>query len=209
MRITAIKEQVSKKRVNIYLNDKFSFGLSKEALVDCGLSEGKELTEAEIDKILEADQRVKALQKCFRWLSIRARSEKELEKKLKEKGFAPKIIKQTIERIKELGYLNDEEFARFFVEIKKINRKGPVAISRDLKQKGVDGEIIKKSLKRFYTATEEKEAALSSAKKKLNSCQNLPRQKQYQKIAKFLVGRGFSWSIVKEVVHILNLDYFS
>lgn len=200
MRITNIKEQKRKNRVNIYLDNKFAFGLSKKTLVDFGLSEGKELTESEIDKILEADQKVRALEKCFCWLGIRARSEKELENKLKEKGFVPKIIKKTIERVKEFGYLNDEEFTRLFIETKKIAAKGPIAISQDLKQKGVDKETIKKSLKKLYPPIEEREVALSLAKKKLNFYQNLSRQKVYQKLSRFLLQRGFSWPIVKEVL---------
>jgi regulatory protein len=201
MLITAIKEQKNKNRVNIYLDNRFAFGLAKEVLVDFSLSEGQELTEEEIDKILEKDQKVKALQKCFRWLSIRARSEKELENKLKEKGFASKIIKQTIERIKELGYLNDKEFARLFVEMRKTGRpKGKFFIRRDLKQKGISEDIIKETLTKFYSEKEEKELALSLAKKKIKSYGHIPNEKIYQKLANFLASRGFGWPVIKEVL---------
>ncbi|MGC9048857.1 MAG: regulatory protein RecX [Patescibacteria group bacterium] len=201
MRVTAIKEQKRRNRVNIYLDNKFAFGLSKEALVDFALFEGKELTEAETDRILEQDQKVRALQKCFRWLGIRARSEKELEKKLREKGFAPKIIQQTIQRIKELGYLNDEKFACLFIEMRKAGRpKGKFAIQRDLKQKGIDEEIIKKTLRKFYPENEEIEKALNLAKKKVKTYGQIPQQKIYQKLANFLAGRGFGWPIIKKVL---------
>lgn len=201
MKITAIKEQKRKNRVNIYLDGKFAFGLSKESLVDFRLFEGQELTQSEVDKILEEDQKVKALQKCFYWLGIRARSEKELEDKLREKGFAPKIVKQTIARLKELGYINDEEFTRLFIETRKIGRpKGRFVIQRDLKQKGISEDIIKKSLEKFYSEKEEFEAALGLAKKKFQTYGRIPREKRYQKLANFLANRGFGWSIIKGVL---------
>lgn len=201
MRITAIKEQKRKNRVNIYLNDKFAFGLSKEALVDFSLSEGEELTEAEIDKILEQDQRIKALQKCFRWLGIRARSEKEIRDKLKKKGFAPSIIEQTTKRVKELGYLDDKEFSRLFIETKKLGRaKGKFALQRGLKQKGINSELIEESLQQFYPEDEEAELALRLAEKKVKTYQDLPHEKKYQKLARFLTNRGFNWEITKKAL---------
>jgi regulatory protein len=201
MRITAIKEQKRGKRVNIYLDERFAFGLSKEALVDFGLCMDKELTQLEIDKILEQDQKIMALQKSFRWLGIRPRSENEIKEKLRGKGFAPSIIEQTIERIRELGYLDDQEFSRLFVEYRKIGQaKGKLAIWRDLMRKGVDKEIIKKSLEEFYSGDEELEAAVKLAKKKISTYHNLPPDKTYQKLSRFLLGRGFNWAVIKNVL---------
>lgn len=121
MRITDIQEQKQrrKNRVNVYLDERFGFGADKTILVDFDLYIGKELDQPEIDKIVVQDQANKALQKCFLLLGLRPRSEKELRDKLKIKQFDPKIIDQTIKKVEELGYLNDAEFARIFIEMKK------------------------------------------------------------------------------------------
>ena len=47
-----------------------------------------------------------AKQKAFRLLSMRPHSEKELEKKLREKGFPAVVIKETLEKLYDLKYLN-------------------------------------------------------------------------------------------------------
>jgi len=201
MRITEIKKQKRGQRVNIYLDGRFGFGITNSALVDFDLFVNKELSAAEIEEIIKKDQASKALQKCFRWLGIRPRSEKELRDKLKEKQFDPKIINQAIGQIKELGYLNDQEFTRMFIEMKKS--KGRMVIQRELRRKGIDEEIIKNSLAKYYSSDEELESALNLAEKKMCTYKKLPALKTKQKLARYLAGRGFNWEIIQEVLHRL------
>jgi len=129
---------------------------------------------------------------------LRPRSEKELRDKLKAKQFDPKIIDQAIKKVEELGYLNDAEFARAFIEMKKS--KGKIAIRFELRRKGVDGEIIKSSLEKYYSTDEETGSALSLAQKKLRTYKRLPPFKIKQKLSQYLAGRGFNWDIIKDVL---------
>lgn len=203
MKITKISQQKRTSRVNVFLDDKFAFGLSKKTLVDFDLFVGKEITEKEIDEILEKDQRVKALEKSFRLLGIRPRSQKELEKKLEEKGFDQKIIQKTLKRIIELGYLDDEKFARAWLEARKLSGKGKFIVQRELRKKGVDEELIKKILEE-YKEEDEFERVLELAEKKIKTYKNLKPFEQKQKLARFLASRGFSWTIISEVWREIN-----
>lgn len=203
MKITAIKQQKRISRVNVFLDEQFAFGLSKKTLIDFDLFVGKEITEKEIDEILEKDQRVKALEKSFRFLGIRPRSQKELVKKLKEKGFAEKIIQKTLKKLKEFGYLDDEKFARAWSEMRKLSGKGKFVIQRELKEKGIDEEIIKKILEE-YKEEDEFERVLELAEKKIKTYKNLKQFEQKQKLARFLASRGFSWTIISEVWREIN-----
>ncbi|MCX6740811.1 MAG: RecX family transcriptional regulator [Candidatus Parcubacteria bacterium] len=205
MRITDIQEQKRKNRVNIYLDERFGFGVAKTILVDFDLYIGKELDQSEVDKIVVQDQANKALQKCFLLLGLRPRSEKELRDKLKAKQFNLKIIDQTIKKVEELGYLNDAEFARAFIEMKKS--KGKIAIRLELRRKGVDEEIIKDGLEKYYPADEEMESALNLAQKKLRTYKKLPPFKIKQKLSQYLAGRGFSWDIIKDVLRQVLTDF--
>jgi len=198
MKITDIQEQKRKNRVNVYLDERFGFGAAKEILVDFDLYLGKELAPEEVEKIIKQDQANKALQKCFRLLGLRPRSEKELRDRLKEKQFDPKIIDQTIKKVAELGYLNDAEFTRAFIEMKKS--KGRIAIRLELRRKGVDEEIIKDSLAKYYSGEEEIESALNLAQKKLRTYKKLPLLKIKQKLSQYLASRGFGWDIIKNVL---------
>ncbi|MFN3301815.1 MAG: RecX family transcriptional regulator [Patescibacteria group bacterium] len=197
-KITAIKQQKRSSRVNVFIDEKFAFGLSKKTLVDFDLYKGKVLTKKEIDEILEKDQSTKALEKSFRWLGIRPRSKKELENKLKEKGFAPKIIKNTIKRLKELGYLDDKKFAQSWLEARKLSEKGKYIVQHELKQKGISHQIIKKTLEK-YSKKDEIEIARQLVEKKIKTLKKDISFKK-QKLARFLVSRGFSWEVINEVL---------
>lgn len=203
MKITKITQQKRSSKVNIFIDDQFAFGISKKTLVDFDLYQGKTLTKREINKILEKDQKNKALEKSFRLLAVRPRSKKELEKKLKEKGFALKIIKNTLKRLKELGYLDDKKFAQSWLESRKALAKGKYVIQKELREKGIAEEIVKKTLER-YSKKDEIKIAYQLLRKKMKgfkkegSSGSLFLQKQ--KLAHFLASRGFSWETIKEAL---------
>ncbi|MDD2646553.1 MAG: RecX family transcriptional regulator [Patescibacteria group bacterium] len=202
MRITEIKKQKRGNRANVYLDGRFGFGATANALVDFDLFVNKELSQSEVNVIIKKDQAAKAMQKCFLWLGIRPRSEKELRDKLKEKKFDPQIVNQTIKQIEELGYLNDKEFTRMFIEMKKS--KGKIFIQQELRRKGIEQKIIKDALENYYPLEEEIESALRLAERKIKSYKNLPNYKIKQKLAQYLAGRGFNWGVVSQVFEKLK-----
>ncbi|MCX7778777.1 MAG: RecX family transcriptional regulator [Patescibacteria group bacterium] len=198
-KITKISQQKRNSRVNIYLDGKFAFGLSKKTLADFDLYNGKVISKKEIEKILEKDQRVKALEKSFRWLAVRQRSRREIEKKLKEKGFTKKVIQKTLKKLKDLDYLDDEKFAHAWLEARKLSGKGKFIIQKELKEKGLNETLIKKILEE-YKKEEEIEHGLELAKKKIKTYQNLKPFEQKQKLARYLASRGFSWENIFEMM---------
>lgn len=203
-KITAIKQQRRQARVNVFIDEKFGFGLSKKTLVDFDLFVSKEISEKEIEEILEKDQRVKALEKSFRLLGIRPRSQKELEKKLKEKGFDDSIIKKTFKKLKEYNYLDDKKFAKNWLRWRKLSGKGKFVVSWELKQKGIKEEIIKETLKKYSVADEFK-IALEMAEKKKRSFKNLKPLERKQKLAQFLASRGFGWETISRVLREIRI----
>ena len=79
-----------------------------------------------------------ALQKAYRLLSLRPHSEKELEKKLREKGFPAVVIKETLEKLHDLKYLNDASFAVSLARNLAVNKLwGNRKIALSLREKGI------------------------------------------------------------------------
>ena len=155
------------------------------------------------------EEEKKAIGMALKYLALKPRSRKELEKKLSEKKFGEETIRLALKQIDNWGYLNDEEFAKSFSELKKISGKGKIFIFQELKRKGVDGQIIKKILSRFYTNEEEHKIALSLAKKKFPGLFKFPPEadppsaeksrKEIIKLKNYLLQRGFSWEIINEL----------
>lgn len=122
-------------------------------------------------------------------------------------------IDRVIARMKEEKYLNDRELAAIFIRDTMARRPhGRLWIQQQLTKKGVDRDIIAEVLIAHHEQTrkdvagggvdDELEAARSAAEKKLRllSGKNLEPRKQYEKIFRFLVGRGFDTSMVIRVL---------
>src|SRR5215510_5040781 len=114
-KITAIEVQKkSPNRVNLYLDGEFAFGLAR--IVAAWLRVGLELDEKQIEQLQAEDARDRAFQQAMLFLSYRARSESEIRKNLNKHEIPEPIIAQTLERLRQDGLANDEQFAQTWVE---------------------------------------------------------------------------------------------
>lgn len=196
-KITKIEEQKKRTdRFNVFLDDQYSFAVSEGAILEFDLYKGRELTEAEIEKIKAGDSISKCLDKAYRFLSYRARSEKEMRDKLAEK-FDEGTVEEAIKRLKKFNLVNDAEFARAWINSRLLGRSKR-ALAFELKQKGVTKEVIEAALEDI-SKDDEFEAALALVKKR-SKYQNLTGNEAYQKIGGFLSRRGYSYEIIKNVI---------
>ena len=77
------------------------------------------------------------------FLAVRSRSVGETRKRLVHLGYRAGVVEQVIERLVEIGYLDDEAFARAWVESRDRARpRGAVALRRELQRKGVPDDVI-------------------------------------------------------------------
>lgn len=135
------------------------------------------------------DRLQKLLDKIYRFLAIRPRSEKELFNYLKKKKALPAETEKIFNLLKQQNLLNDSAFAEWWIDQRATFRpKGKIALKAELKQKGISEEIINLAL------AEIDEFAL--AKKALEKKTNLDKQK----LINFLSYRGFSWGTIKKVL---------
>lgn len=134
-----------------------------------------------------------AKQKAYRLLSLRPHSEKELEKKLREKGFPAVVIKETLEKLHDLKYLNDASFAVSWARNLAVNKLwGNKKIAASLREKGLTADLIDSSIEQARQELPEEEAIeilirKKAAKKKLSASD----VKEKRKIFQTLMGRGF------------------
>ena len=77
------------------------------------------------------------------FLAVRSRSVDETRKRLVHLGYPVALVEQVLERLVEIGYLDDEAFARAWVESRDRARpRGAVALRRELQRKGVPDDVI-------------------------------------------------------------------
>ena len=94
------------------------------------------------------DDPVVVLEAAVRFLEARSRSVAEVRRRLSTAGYRPELVEGAIERLLELGMLDDEAFARLWVESRDRARpRGERALMVELRQKGIDAKIITATLK--------------------------------------------------------------
>lgn len=127
----------------------------------------------------------KALNSAYRFLARRDHSIYELRQKLLRKNFDGQVIDSVINRLLELDYLDDLEFARSFIRhCQKIRQMGPVRIFYELRKRGVSREIIDISSDE-YSEDLEKDIILKIILSKLEL------GKREDKIIQYLQRKGF------------------
>lgn len=145
------------------------------------------------------------LNKVYRLLSIRLRSEKEIRDYLRVKGVRDKgvlgqeVIEQIIDKLKQLNLINDLEFAKKWYE-SRSRKKGMRVIRLELIQKGISKDIIEQITGDGLLVHEEGQSARQLLEKKMKIWKNLPLLEFKKKAYEFLLRRGFNFDVVRVVV---------
>lgn len=199
MKITALEPQKrNKRRVSVFLDGNFLFGLSSETVGALGLHVGREVDRAELDRIAFEEQLHAARQYAFLLLSYKARTTSELRQRLGRKGFSPDIVSRTLQRLAELKMVDDAGFARRFTEDRiNIGHKGKWRVRGELLKRGVAKEHIEEAL---ATAPEETAAAREVAQKYLGRNRRLEPDVLKRRLYAFLARRGFSPDTIRIVM---------
>jgi len=200
-RITAIKPQERRpKRCSIFVDGKFAAGVDGEIVLTLGLKVGQQVDEERLREMLRAEEVRRAREAALNLLAYRSRSSKEIERRLKQKGYEEDIIADVIAGLQRVDLVNDERFASDWVSSRMAAR--PMGRSRlqwELRQKGVDGELIEEAL-REVDEDREFEAALGVAENRVDSGRSIEIAAEKRRLAGLLQRRGFGWETVKRVL---------
>jgi len=195
--ITAIEPQrKNPQRVNVYIDGEFAFGLAR--IVAAWLKTGQEISDEKIASLQAEDEREVVYQRALHFLSYRPRSSAEIRKNLEKHKATAALIAETIERLEGNGLVNDETFARLWVENRNQFRpRSRSYLTMELRQKGIDDEITRTILD---ANVDEETLALEAARKYARRVAGLDRNEFRNKLGGFLARRGFSYAIIAPVI---------
>ena len=146
--------------------------------------------------------------------------------RLRKKGHSPEQIEAAIARLRRMGYVDDRDFARFWVSNRMtFSPRGPRLLRSELFQKGVPREIIDEVLAEHEEAQEERVQqseevaaeyelfgedepvagtdlanALALARKRVRSYGSLDPQVARRRLSGFLARRGYGWDTIDGVL---------
>lgn len=195
--ITALQIQKrNKERVNVFIEGQFALAVT--ALVAVTLKKGQYLSDDDIEHLKDDDEVDKAYNQAIRFLGFRPRSQAEIERYLQDKGYAPEVVSPIIERLRQEQYLDDEAFARFWLENRERFRpRGRQALRFELKQKGLDHDVIETTL----AGVDEEESAWAAVEGKLYRWKDVEEQEFKQKVMAFLSRRGFNYEVAGQAAN--------
>jgi regulatory protein len=128
--------------------------------------------------------------RALRLLSVRPRSRRELETRLLRAGFEPGEVARELERLQEVGLVDDARFAGGFAEQAVTRRlQGSRAVASALAAKGVDRRTIERAL--AEVGGDDAERIRRVAASRVGRLASLPRETAYRRLVSFLVRRGY------------------
>ena len=264
-KVTSLKGAVrDPRRINVFIDGKFSFSLTITELADSKLHQGQILTEAEIAELRNLSGLGKLYQQTLEYCFSRPHSKKEIidylerkrlrrdiswkrfeehqlkmqndpeyaarvkeihqhtkeqNQKIREIDFTEnntyeyrgaqksnlpakpsdritsEMIESVVSRLESQNYINDRDFAHYFVENRHQNKGiSTKRLIQELKTKGVSNEIIEQTLiddDSGHLVRDEEVEIEKTIKKQLR------KTSDRQKLIAYLARQGFSYDLIK------------
>ncbi|MEM9773694.1 MAG: RecX family transcriptional regulator [Chloroflexota bacterium] len=197
--ITALTAQKRRKdRVNLFLDGDYAFSLS---IVNAAwLRVGQELSPEKIASLKQEDEYERGKEIALRLITNRPRSKKEVLDRMREKDVDEAVRDRVITRMEELDLLDDEAFARYWIDQRaRFKPRGIPLLRQELQQKGVDRQIISDLLQELDNSA----AVMQAAEKKARSLSHYQEDQFRKKLTGFLQRRGFHYEEIRDTVNEL------
>jgi len=204
-KITELREgRGREKRTQVFLDGSLAFSLQADVAAQENLQVGQELTSQQIAQLTDADRLQRCLNASTRYLGYRPRSESELRLRLRRHGFDSNSIETVLTKLREQEYLDDVAFARFWKDDRNaFSPRSQRLIQRELRQKGVNEEIIEQ----VVTTIDEDESAYRAAINRYRRWTLTDYQQFRRRLGNYLLRRGFSYEVINRTMERLWQEY--
>src|SRR5437868_9013112 len=142
--ITALQTDPSDdERVHIFIDGKHALAVALDVAAAEKLAVGQSCPPERLERLNQAQEMQSVYDGAVRFLSYRPRSAREVEMRLRKKGHSPEQIAAVMERLARQNYVDDTEFARFWVQNRmSFSPRGPRLLKSELRQKGVSPDVV-------------------------------------------------------------------
>ncbi len=158
-----------------------------------------------------ADPQAAAREICLRLLSFSPRTRAQLADALRQKGVADDVAEQVLGRYTEVGLIDDEAFARAWVQSRHAGRGlARRALAAELRQRGVADDTVKEAVEELEPAQEEA-AARELVAKRLAATRGLDPVKRTRRLLGMLARKGYpsglAYRVVRDAIEAEGVDH--
>lgn len=118
----------------------------------------------------------------------------ELSGKLAEEGYPDDVSRRAVAWARECGMVDDARYGAAFARAKAICGWGRIKVERELERRGVSVEDVEGWPEEFFPDDDQRARALALASRR-----RLTGRNDFQKVARFLCGRGFPYAVAVDV----------
>ncbi len=189
-----------KKRVNMFLDNRFAYSLEAEVVIQEGLHVGQELSPSQIEALTGSNHFYRCLNAAIHYLGYRPRSEFEIKERLRRRGFDDNTIESVIAKLREQGLVDDASFARFWQENRdSFSPRSQWLTKLELRQKGVTDDIIAQVI----DAIDDDDSAYRAALSKAQRLSQVNYQSFRRRLGEYLKRRGFGYGVINHTIERL------
>jgi len=146
MKIEKFKKK-GKDKYELFFENGTSIELYEDVIVNNELLINKEIDDSKLEEIRKQNNSSETYIKCVKYISIRMRSRNEIEEYLLKNNYERKLIDDVIDKLFEMGLLNEEQFVKSFINDKLLmTNYGPYKIKNELLKHKIDEELINKNI---------------------------------------------------------------
>ncbi len=198
------KNKKNKDMVSVFIDSQYAFSMPEEEYLRLGLYEKNEISDEELYYIRKEVLLKNARSKAIKYISLKLLSEKELFIKLESKGFDEETIRNVIDDLKAIGYVNDKIYAQKFVfERSKLKPKSKKMLRMELSNRGITDDIIDEVLENFEY---DEVTIIERLVRKKFGKYDLSDPKVEIKVISFLMHRGFCLEMIKKCLYNIKHD---
>lgn len=201
--ITALQAQAQDaQRINIFIDNAFALGISLSTLARERLFVGQVLSNEDYERLARTEHADKAVRVAMRLLEARLRSTAEIRERLQRKEFDQEAIELALARLAELGLVDDEAFARRWVENRQLYRpRGPGALRNELRRKGINAALIERALSDEELIGDTEAQALEAARRVLRKYTDASDYASFsRRLGGYLLRRGFTSDTIRPIL---------
>lgn len=186
--------------------------LDEKVVLAFDLHVGMDLDPELVECLSSREMVIRAEREALRLAARQAYSSGEMEALLRRKGYGEEAIREALRKLESLGYLDDRLYARLWVEGRMHARPmGRWRLKQELLQKGIDPDLVSKTLQEVLGDSDETEVALHLARSWWErhppaSRSSRDRRQHLARLAGFLQRRGFNQSTIVEVLREVASD---
>ena len=201
MTITAIEPR-RRQMCALFIDGEYVMNLDAQTLIENRFDVGREIDDDELGEIIEKSNERRAKDKALWLISYRSHSKKELFDKLR-RDFDEASAQKAVDRMQELGLINDGEFAKAYARKLVYGKKMALrAAELELRRKGIDNITAEQVLSDLEYDAQTQIIEFISKKYR-----NIEDEKVRRRAVAALQRKGYGWDDIKQAIESMSGDF--